>query len=75
MTTRPPPRVTIDERGILLHLTTSDGQAVVVPLEPETAFRFAAALQGALARLKTENGKQMLKTALVGLWQGLTKGD
>lgn len=75
MTTRPPPRITFDERGLLLHMTTSTGEAVTVPLEPETAFRFAAALQSAVAKLKTDDGKKLLKSFAVSLWQGLTKGD
>lgn len=75
MTTRPPPRITFDERGLLLHMTTSKGESVTVPLEPETAFRFAAALQGAVAKLKTDDGKQLIKSAAVSLWQALTKGD
>lgn len=75
MTTRPPPRITIDERGVLLHMTTSAGETVSVALEPETVFRLLESLQSAAAQLKTPAGKQMLKGALVALWQGLTKGE
>ena len=70
---RPPPRITVDERGVLLHMTTSAGEVISVPLEPETVFRLLDALQRAALELKTPAGKQLLKTAALSLWNGLTQ--
>ncbi len=71
--TRPPPRITMDERGVLLHMTTSAGESVSVALEPETVFRLLESLQQAAGALKTPEGKQLLRGALVSLWHGLTR--
>ena len=73
-TKRPPPRITIDERGVMLHMTTSAGEGVSVALEPETVFRLLESLQHAASELKTPEGKQLLRGALVSLWHGLTRG-
>ncbi len=71
---RPPPRITIENGSVWLHMTTSAGEAVSVALEPETVFQFVETLQRAALELKTPEGKQLLKGALVSLWHGLTKG-
>lgn len=75
MTERPQPRITVDERGVLLHMTTSSGEAVSVALEPATVFRLLEVLQGAALELKTPAGQQLVKQALRTLWTGLTKGS
>lgn len=72
---RPPPRITIENGSVWLHMTTSKGEAVSVALEPETVFQFLATLQRAALELKTPEGKAALKSAAVSLWQTLTKGN
>jgi hypothetical protein len=72
MSERPQPRITVDERGVLLHMTTSTGEAVCVELSPETVFRLLETLQRAALELKTPSGKQLLKSAALTLWHGLT---
>lgn len=57
------PSVTVDERGILLHVPLADGSIMSIPLEAETVFRMLAALQRAGAALQTTQGKKLLLRA------------
>lgn len=50
------PSVTIDERGVLLHVTTSAGEGIAIPLEPKTVIELAAGLERARGALKTSAG-------------------
>lgn len=50
------PSVTIDERGVILHVTTDAGEGVAIPLEPKTALELAAGLERARARLNSPGG-------------------
>lgn len=49
---KPAPLITIDERGVILHLTDSKGDGVAVPLNLDTANELAAQLAIALERLR-----------------------
>lgn len=50
------PSITIDERGVILHVTTDAGEGIAVPLEPATVLELAAALERGRAALKTPAG-------------------
>ena len=67
------PTVTIDERGVLLHVTDAAGNGYAIPLEPATVIEMAAALSRAKAALKTPEGRSVLVSALGGLLRELTK--
>lgn len=58
------PSLTIDERGILLHVTTDAGEGVAVPLEPQTVVELASGLERARAQLKTGAGWSKLLRAV-----------
>jgi hypothetical protein len=45
------PSVTIDERGVVLHVTDSEGNGVAVPLNAETAAELAEQLANVKAQL------------------------
>jgi hypothetical protein len=48
------PSITVDERGVLLHVIGKDGEGVAIPLDPGTIIE----MWGALGRaLKTPNGR------------------
>ncbi len=64
------PSVTIDERGALLHVTTSTGEQISIPLEAETVFELAAGFERVKSALKTPEGKS---TLLRGLGRLLTE--
>lgn len=70
---KPKPSITIDERGILLHLTNAEGQGIAVPIDPEGLSLLAEHAGKALLTLKTEKGRELVKDALRSLWAGLTK--
>lgn len=67
------PSVTVDERGILLHVPLEDGSILTVPLEAETVFRMLAALQRAGAALQTSEGKRLLLRAAGEVFRRLTE--
>lgn len=50
------PSVTIDERGVILHVTTEAGEGVAIPLEPKTVLELAAALERARGAFKSGSG-------------------
>lgn len=66
------PSVTIDERGILLHLTDAEGKGVAIPLEPSTLLQLSAAVTKAVATLKTPRGRSLLVSAAGALFRELT---
>lgn len=70
---KPKPSISIDERGILLHLTDATGHGVTVPIDPEGLSLLAEHAGKALLTLKTEKGRDLVKDALRSLWAGLRK--
>jgi hypothetical protein len=54
------PTITIDERGILLHMTDSEGHGVVVPLTRETLDELAAQVAVVVAKIKGPDGGNFL---------------
>lgn len=67
------PSVTVDERGVILHVTDSDGKGVAVPLSGETLTEIAAKWNQAKATLITPEGKRKFVRGLVELVLELTK--
>lgn len=67
------PSITIDERGILLHLTDGNGEGVAIPLEPATLLQLGAAVGKALAEVKTPRGRSLLVSAAGALFRELTE--
>jgi hypothetical protein len=62
------PSVTIDERGILLHVTDTEGKGVAVPLNAETVREISHALE----RLKApETRSQLFKNVAHAIAQTL----
>lgn len=51
------PSLTIDQRGVVLHVTTEAGEGVAVKLDPGTVLELAAGLERARATLKTPEGR------------------
>jgi hypothetical protein len=68
------PSVTIDARGVLLHVTTQAGESVSIPLEPATVIELAAALERARASLKTPEGRSTLLRGLGRILSDLAAG-
>ena len=68
------PSVTIDERGVILHVTTDAGEGVAIPLEPATVLELAAGFEAAKARLKTPAGRWQLAKGIASLFGDLGKG-
>lgn len=58
------PAISIDERGILLHVTDDTGEGIAVPLDPE---RIAAGVKTAIQNAKSEDGKRRILRALGSL--------
>jgi hypothetical protein len=75
MTTRPPPRFTFDERGIILHMTGKAGEPIELSLNPDQLVAMLAQGQRVIAELATERGKLLAKQALKGFVGALLKGD
>jgi hypothetical protein len=67
------PSITIDERGVLLHVTDSDGNGVAVPLEPSTVLELSAALDRARTNLRTPKGRGVLLRGLAALAAEIAK--
>lgn len=67
------PSVTIDERGILLHLVDGNGKGVAIPLEPATLVQLSAAVTRAVAEIKTPRGRSLLVSAAGALFRQLTE--
>jgi len=65
------PTLTLDERGLILHVTTEAGEGVAVPLKPET---FAEVSKG-VERLLSPEGKRRLLRGLGQLFLELTKPE
>lgn len=64
------PSITIDERGILLHVTNDAGEGVAVKLDGETITQLGTQLARAKASLMTPEGKKVVGKALASLfWQ------
>lgn len=51
------PSVTIDERGVLLHVTDNEGHGVAIPLNGEALAELGAQIALALERLKEPAGR------------------
>jgi DNA-binding transcriptional regulator LsrR (DeoR family) len=67
------PSVSIDERGVILHVTDSQGNGVAVPLSVETIAEITTKLQRAKTTIGTPEGKKKLLRGLVALALELTK--
>lgn len=72
---RPAPRLTLDERGIILHMTDKDGNPIELNLNPDQLLTMLAQGQQVVAKLGTPEGKQLVKGAVRGLLSALLKGD
>ncbi len=70
---KPKPSITIDERGILLHLVDGNGEGVAIPLEPATLLQLSAAVTRAVATLKTPGGRSLLVSAAGALFRQLSE--
>jgi hypothetical protein len=70
-----PVSISIDERGVLLHVTDSEGHGIAIKLEPSTVLELAGSLQLAAAKLKTPEGKRTLLRSAVDLFSKLAGGD
>lgn len=66
------PSISVDERGVLLHVTDAEGKGVAVKLSAETLTELAAQTTLALERLKHPEGIWNLARAIV---RELTKPD
>jgi hypothetical protein len=58
------PSVTIDERGVVLHFTTENGEGIALPLEADTLLEIAAAVERGRSVLKTPAGRSTLLRGL-----------
>ena len=67
------PSVTIDEHGVLLHVTDSQGEGLAIPLSAETLVEIAAKLERAKVNIATPEGKKKLVRGLAALLLELTK--
>jgi hypothetical protein len=64
------PTITVDERGIILHVTNEAGEGFAVPLSAETVAQLGLQLARAKAKLMTPEGKSQVAKALGSLfWQ------
>lgn len=54
------PSITVDDRGVLLHVLGPDGEGFAVPLDSSTVLEMSAALTRAAAALKTTEGRSTL---------------
>lgn len=64
------PSISVDERGVLLHLTNEAGEGFAVPLAPSTVQEMGAQLAKAKAAALTPEGKRTIVKALGSLfWQ------
>ena len=63
------PSLTVDERGVLLHVTTEQGEGIAIPLDPKELAVTAAA---ALERVLSPEGKRRLVRGLGRLFLELT---
>lgn len=68
------PSITIDERGVLLHVTTDAGEGVAVKLEPSTVLELMAGLERARGALKTTAGWSTLLRGAGRLLLELSEG-
>jgi hypothetical protein len=66
------PSVTIDERGVTLHIVTEKGEGIAVPLETDTLLEIVAAVERGRAVLKTPAGRSTLFRGLGKLLLDLT---
>jgi hypothetical protein len=70
------PSVTIDERGVLLHVTTESGEGIAIPLCAETVVDLIGGLSRARVALMQPKGRKVLLRALGAAFLELTKpGD
>jgi hypothetical protein len=70
------PSVTIDERGVLLHVTTEAGEGVAIPLAAETVVELIGGLTRARVALMQPKGRKIVLRALGAAFLELTKpGD
>jgi hypothetical protein len=65
------PSITVDERGVLLHITTAEGNGVAIPLDPATALEMWGKLSLAL---KSPDGRSTLLRGLGRLLAELAQG-
>lgn len=65
------PSITVDERGIILHVTTATGEGVAVPLNAE----LVTEAKNAFAKLATPEGKRRVLHGLGRLFSELTEPE
>jgi hypothetical protein len=58
------PSITVDERGVLLHVPMADGRIFSIALEPATVAEMIAALTRAGVALKTPQGRSVVAKKL-----------
>lgn len=63
------PSLTVDERGVLLHVTTEQGEGIAIPLNPN---ELAAATATMLENVLSPEGKRRLMRGLGKLFLELT---
>jgi len=69
------PSITVDERGILLHVTNEAGEGFAIPLSTQTVVDLGLQLARAKAKLMTPEGKTQVAKALGSLfWQLVGEG-
>lgn len=71
------PSITVDERGVLLHVLDEAGEGVAVKLDAETIKSLGMQLAAAKAALLTTEGKRLIGKTLTGLFWDLAgvKGE
>lgn len=63
------PSVTVDERGVLLHVVTEEGEGIAIPLDPR---ELAATTAAVLDQVLSPEGKRRLVRGLGRLFLELT---
>jgi hypothetical protein len=67
------PSISIDERGILLHVTDSEGKGVAIPLDSRSIVELTAGLARARAKLVRPEGRKVLMRELGRIvWELMT---
>lgn len=69
------PSISIDERGVLLHVTDSEGRGFAVPLDTQTVLELGAKLAAAKAMLLTPEGKRRFAKGLAQLLLSMTEPE
>lgn len=68
------PSITIDERGVILHVTNDAGEGIAVPLQADTIDQLARQLIVAQERLLSPEGRSLVARLLGSAFIELMKG-